>query len=330
MKKLLLIALLLAGSAFAGDIRVLVQNAKPAVVHIATLDKNGKLLATGTGFFISADGYLVTNEHVVEGAHSILARDYKGTVFHVFRSKDSYSEFLSVNGPPNPDVEMLRADATNVPYLRLCSTANEVEGQRVLVIGNPLDEEFTVSDGIISSFRDNRSVIQITAAISHGSSGSPVLDCDTGEVIGVATWISKEGQNLNYAISSEKIQSVIARTGFISPVAVVTPTPTPPPVAVTTPKSKAVPWPTYWNDFRDVSPSDPNAENLADDCFLQACRERKLGDYVGAIRDYTEAIRFWPRSVPSYEGRATAYDAIGNHLQAEQDRKKAKELRKNK
>ncbi len=65
MNKLLLIALCCASSAFAADIRVLVQRAKPAVVQIGAFDQAGRLLYTGTGFFISADGFLLTNRHMI-------------------------------------------------------------------------------------------------------------------------------------------------------------------------------------------------------------------------------------------------------------------------
>jgi len=348
---------LIAYSAGATDIRVLVQQAKPAVVHIATFDKDGKLLGTGTGFFVSADGYLVTNAHVVNGIHSILARDYKGTVFHVFWSKDAWVEFEALS-PQDPDVILLRADATNVPYLKLGSTTNTVEGQRVLVIGNPEGLEFTVSDGIISAFRENRAYIQITAPISLGSSGSPVLDADSGQVLGIAVGIWKEGQNLNFAIPSEKIREVIAKTGFISqtpqPVAAATPTA---PVVVATPK-QTTPWTPPATDT-PLSPKE--VEKLADDYFLQAFHQWKVGNYEvaitgfdetirlwprsarawalrgdaqrhlkhfgNAIRDYTEAIRLSPGSDFSYEGRSAVYEALGLHSQAAQDLSKAKELK---
>jgi len=104
-------------------------------------------------------------KHVVDGAHSILARDYRANVFHVFHARDEWIEYPSVNAK-DPDVILLRADATNVPYLTFGSTGNAVEGQRVLVIGNPEGLEFTVSDGIISAFRENRSFIQLTAPLA--------------------------------------------------------------------------------------------------------------------------------------------------------------------
>jgi serine protease Do len=186
MKKLLLAALLCVSSALAGtDIRVLVQKAKPAVVQIGIFDPAGHLLATGTGFFITADGYLLTNYHVITGASSILARDDRGKVYHL-------KQIAAI--APNSDVVELQFDAKNVPYLSLGSTTNTVEGQRVLVIGNPEGLTFSVSDGIVSAFRDNRSKIQISAPISHGSSGSPVLDAESGRILpflSACLWLDK-------------------------------------------------------------------------------------------------------------------------------------------
>jgi len=309
MKKLLLATFLLAlaASALAADIKDLVRNCEPAVVHIATFDKQGNSLSFGTGFFVSSDGYLVTNEHVVDGAYSILARDYKGTVFHVFRSKDSLSEFASANGTPDPDLEVLRADATNVPYLKLGPTTNEVEGQRVLVIGNPLNEEFTVSDGIISAFRANRSYVQITAPISAGSSGSPVLDCDSGQVIGIVVMTRKDGQNMNLAIATEKIQETIIKTASISL--------TSPPIAKATP----TPWQPPAEDF--VTPwVDPNADIKRTENFTKANKYRNQGleelskkDYRSAITDLNEAVRLQPDYAEVYHLLGRAYYGLKNY-----------------
>jgi hypothetical protein len=80
----------------------------------------------------------------------------------------------------------------------------------VLVIGSPEGLQGTVSEGIISAFRENRSLIQITAPISPGSSGSPVMN-ESGEVIGVATMVTREGQNLGFAIAVEEVERALTR-----------------------------------------------------------------------------------------------------------------------
>src|SRR5260221_1350566 len=210
----------------ATDIPALVQRAKPAVVEILTFDQQNDLLKTGTGFFISPDGLILTNFHVISGASSIMAKTPTGAVYFL-KSVLSASKTY--------DVAELQFFATDVPYLSLGSSSGAVEGQRVLVIGNPEGLEGTVSDGIISAFRDNRSMIQITAPISLGSSGSPVLD-ESGQVLGIAQLIFKEGQNLNFAISSESIRDAIAKSAVVTPnpsVSAATPARTP--IVVATP-----------------------------------------------------------------------------------------------
>ncbi len=113
-----------------------------------------------------------------------------------------------------------------MPHLQLGSSAKAVEGQKVLVIGNPEGLQGTVSDGIISAFRDNGTYIQITAPVSPGSSGSPVLD-EAGQVIGMATLVYREGQNLNFAISADRIKYYLLYEINKSQ-AQTTPSPTPP------------------------------------------------------------------------------------------------------
>src|SRR5258707_5704331 len=136
----------------ATDIPALVQRAKPAVVEILTFDQQNDLLKTGTGFFISPDGLLLTNYHVISGGSSIMAKTPTGAVYFL----------KSIVAAPEPyDVAKLQFFATDVACLTLGSSSTAVEVQRVLVIGNPEGLEGTVSDGIISAFRAGRTMIQI-------------------------------------------------------------------------------------------------------------------------------------------------------------------------
>lgn len=199
----------------ADTIPEIVAKAKSAVVQIITLDQNRQPLKTGTGFFVSGDGYLLTNNHVIDGGSYFTARTSSGATYTfeavVVRSAD-------------PDLAELKFTTTDVPHLQLGSSDKAVEGQKVLVIGNPEGLQGTVSDGIISAFRDNGTYIQITAPVSPGSSGSPVLD-ETGQVIGMATLVYREGQNLNFAISADRIKYYLL---YELNKAQATPSPTPP------------------------------------------------------------------------------------------------------
>jgi Flp pilus assembly protein TadD len=258
----------------AADIPLLVQKTKPAVVEILTFDSQNKPLKTGTGFFVSSDGALLTNFHVISGASSILAKTPTGAVY-----------FLKnvVAASESDDVAKLQFVATDVPFLTLGSSLKAVEGQRVLVIGNPEGLEGTVSDGIISAFRSGRSMIQITAPISPGSSGSPVLD-ETGQVVGMATLVSKEGQNLNFAISAEAINKAI-QSGAKPSVAVASPS---------TSESQEL-----------------DSELRAAIYFQKAFSEENQKAYKDAIKDYTEAIRANPDYADAYGNRGWSYLQLG-------------------
>jgi hypothetical protein len=184
----------------ADSIPHLVAKAKPATVKIVALDENWSPIKSGTGFFISPDGLIVTNYHVVQGAAHLAARTNEGATFEFQRV---------VAQPQGVDLAILKFSADGVSFLKLGESTDAVEGQQVIVIGSPEGLQGTVSEGIISAFRENRSMIQITAPISHGSSGSPVLD-ENGQVIGVATLVVQEGQNLGFAIAVEEVTRALA------------------------------------------------------------------------------------------------------------------------
>jgi S1-C subfamily serine protease len=181
----------------------LIKRIKPSTVIIFTYNDKGEFLKLGSGFFISQNGDVITNYHVIQGASSaeIKTADEKTYPITYILAGDEQNDIirLSVNIP-----------SQYVYPLSLSQTIPEV-GERIIVYGSPLGLENTVSDGIVSAIRDIPDygrIIQITAPISPGSSGSPVLNMQ-GEVIGIASFQMVEGQNLNFAIPSEKITSLI-------------------------------------------------------------------------------------------------------------------------
>jgi len=177
----------------------LIKKVKPSVVLIETFDKDNKPIGQGSGFFIDNKGRLITNHHVIEGAYSATIKTSTGKEYPVqgIVAKDTEADIVKlVVNLPDADITFLNL-SVNVPS----------EGEDIFVIGNPLGLESTVSTGIVSAVRDIPAfgkILQITAPISPGSSGSPVIN-SKGEVIGIATLIVTKGQNLNFAIPSDKI-----------------------------------------------------------------------------------------------------------------------------
>jgi tetratricopeptide (TPR) repeat protein len=179
----------------------LVRRIKPSAVAIETFDSRGEKLSRGSGFFIDNDR-IVTNRHVIENAHRAEVHSSTGVVFPV-------KGVLAVDA--EGDIALLKIDAPNpaIRPLPLDKTSPQ-EGESIVVIGNPLGLEGSVTNGIVSAVRDIPTfgrIIQITAAISSGSSGSPVVNMQ-GQVIGIATLQVTGGQSVNFAIPSERISQL--------------------------------------------------------------------------------------------------------------------------
>jgi tetratricopeptide (TPR) repeat protein len=185
----------------------LVRRIKPSAVAIETFDARGEKLSRGSGFFIGSDR-VVTNRHVIDNAYRAEVHSYNGGVYQV-------KGVLAVDA--EGDLALLRVDVppNQVRPLLLDRTSPQ-EGESILVIGNPFGLEGSVTNGIVSAVRDIPTfgrIIQITAPISPGSSGSPVVNMQ-GQVIGVATLQITGGQSVNFAIPSERISQL--QTGALS------------------------------------------------------------------------------------------------------------------
>lgn len=189
---LVLLPCFIGFAAFSLTPQQIASNAFPSVVVVISQDGSGNDFAFGTGFFI-APGIIATNLHVIEGAKKVRIRPIGSTKEHevIGFTKVDYDN----------DLVLLETTAKDAPPLKIGDDAQVAIGDDVYVIGNPVGLEGTFSRGMISGKREanNRRVLQITAPISQGNSGGPVLST-SGEVIGVAVAYIAEGQNLNFAV----------------------------------------------------------------------------------------------------------------------------------
>lgn len=198
--------LLLTPTRAQTDLPDLVRRVKPQVVAIATYDAQDEALMTGSGFFLRP-GQVVTNLHVLRGAMrcEIKTLDGKGKVFPVAGTLavDEEGDLALLS------VELPRDFSGRLRTSELAQVLPD-EGERIVVIGNPLKLEGSVSDGIVSAVREVPNVgkiIQITAPISHGNSGSPVFNMK-GQVVGVVTVKVTNGQNINLAIGAARVDQL--------------------------------------------------------------------------------------------------------------------------
>jgi tetratricopeptide (TPR) repeat protein len=205
--QLLSVVLLLLVTAFVAtaqqSLPELVKKVKPAVVSIITYDSDGEPLMTGSGFFIDPHK-VVTNLHVIRGASKVVIKmlDGKGRTY-------AAAGLLAVD--TEGDLALMRVEMPQ-DRARSIELAADLpdEGETIFVIGNPLKLEGSVSDGIVSAVREVPNVghiIQITAPISHGNSGSPVFNLH-GQVLGVVTVKVTNGQNINLAIASPRVREL--------------------------------------------------------------------------------------------------------------------------
>jgi Flp pilus assembly protein TadD len=286
----------------------LVKKVKPCVVLIETFDKDNKPLGQGSGFFVNNKGHIVTNHHVLEGAYRATVKTSSGMEYPVegIVAKNAEADIVKL---------VVKIPDANTPFLNLSEIVPS-EGQDIVVIGNPLGLESTVSAGIVSAVRDIPAfgkILQITAPISPGSSGSPVIN-SKGEVIGIATLIVTKGQNLNFAIPSDKI--IALKETFQTPVF----------NSLTADSNDAQLfyqkglkelWQENWSAaltfFQKViekNPQDADAWVVVGYCYS------KLGRYQDAIESYKQAIRIKPDDAMAHYNLGFAYGNLGRYQDA--------------
>jgi S1-C subfamily serine protease len=181
--------------------RQIARQAFPSVVLVVMQDGSGQPTSLGSGFVLR-DGLVVTNRHVIAGAVSGFVR---------FVDKSAKFEIAGTVAVDDAhDLAVVAATGLKAPSLSLGDSSKVAVGDDVYAIGNPQGLEGTFSQGIVSVIRrvGGGTIFQMTAPISPGSSGGPILN-SSGEVIGIAVATFTDGQNLNLAIPVSYLAALI-------------------------------------------------------------------------------------------------------------------------
>jgi S1-C subfamily serine protease len=200
------------------NIPAISREANGAVVSIVMADNKGQPIAQGSGFVVTKNGLIVTNYHVIKNGTSAVIKLLDGSFFTV----DGVLAF-----DKNSDVAVIKAHGINFKAVALGDSDRLQIGEEVVAIGSPLSLESTVSNGIVSGIRTEalqasgslldqvtapereRKLVQITAPISHGSSGGPLFNM-AGEVVGITSSALIGGENLNFAVPINDVKPMLA------------------------------------------------------------------------------------------------------------------------
>lgn len=295
------------------SLKDMVAPIQKSVVTVATFDLEGDLTNIGSGFFIDAGGTLVTNYHVLDGAYSAEIKLSDGSKYAIISivAKDQVVDLIKVRVdiPQNLSVPVKLAKIE--PGI----------AERVVVIGSPMGLDQTISEGIISAVRNlpiASRVYQLTAPISPGSSGSPALNLQ-GEVIGVVTFQTSKGQNLNFAISAKALEMMTNETNELSLAEwTIKKSGSDPEVAAAlcregaqlTIKGKYQAALTYYQKATQANPEDPDTWHGLGSCYIG------LNQPDNAIDAYHQSIAVNPDNAASHFVLAMYYKVLEQYKEA--------------
>jgi len=178
------------------DFSGIIEKAIKSVITIRTD------FSQGTGFILSKEGYVVTNDHIIKNAKAAIILDYQEEKYRV----------KLIGNDSEKDIALLKINGTFDP-LELGDSDEVSIGEKVIAIGNPLGLRFSVSEGIVSGTHrpgpnDNKDYIQTDAALNPGNSGGPLINRE-GKVIGINNFKIGGGESLGFALESNKIKESV-------------------------------------------------------------------------------------------------------------------------
>jgi tetratricopeptide (TPR) repeat protein len=266
----------------------LVRRIKPSSVAIETFDARNNTVARGSGFFIAHDR-VITNRHVIE-------RSTRAEIQLVDGKRFPVRGVLAIDG--EGDLALLQVDVPrNLAIPLTIMRTSPQEGESIVVIGNPFGLEGSVSNGIVSAVREISGygkIIQITASISPGSSGSPVVNM-AGQVVGVATLQAAEGQNLNFAVPAERIMQMKVSDA---------------------------------QTFAAInSESQRNKRSSAERLYSQGLAQLSRDDYARAAALFEKAVEVDPNYAEAWYQAGYSYGVMGRHNDSLRTTRQAARLR---
>ncbi len=266
----------------------LVKRIKPSAVAIETFDSKGNTLSRGSGFFVAGDK-IITNRHVIEKSNRAEIHLFNGKKFPV-------KGVLAIDGEGDLALLQVEVPAGTAIPLQIMQRV-PLEGESIVVVGNPYGLEGSVSNGIVSAVREISGygkIIQITAPISPGSSGSPVVNM-LGQVIGIATLQAAEGQSLNFAVPSERIAQL--KIGELQTFS------------------------TLNNE------TQKNKRSAAQNFYSQGLAQLSRDDYARAASFFEKAAEIDPNYAEAFYQAGFCYGMLGRHADALKFSKQAAKLR---
>ena len=306
-------------STTAQTVPEIAEKALAATVYLEMKDSNGKTLGFGSGFFVKPN-LIATNYHVIAGAAS-------GTAKLVGKYTTYKIEGWTATDEDN-DLALLKVSAYGIKPLPLGKSNAVRIGDTVYVAGNPKGLEGTFSDGIISSRRDKytKERFQMTAPISPGSSGGPVLN-SKGEVIGVSVAAHRDldAQNLNFAIPSSYLKTLLTLSKPAKPLSQANQT-----ISAETYFRRG--YACYDLGLYDLAIANYDKAIQLEPDYTDAYINRgiakiRLGQHFAAISDYDKAIQRKPDHAEAYYNRGVAKGALSEYFAAISDFDKAIQLK---
>ncbi len=294
------------------DAEQIYKKVNGAVVTIYAYDSEQKILSQGSGVVLNDKGWIVTNYHVYNGSDKMVVKHKNKIV--------EYTDIIGVD--VEKDILILKIADKTFPSITVGNSDLLNVGQKIYAIGSPMGFENTITEGIISGLRSDeertKNFIQISAAISHGSSGGAVVNAK-GELIGISTLSVTKGQNLNFAIPINEVIKVYKKEGvakndltaanyfYIGNLS-----------SYDGDYEKAI---MNYDKSIVIAPNDAVAYNN------RGIAKDNLKDYQGAIQDYTKAIELKSDYAKAYYGRGITKRKTKNYQGAIQDYNKAIELK---